>query len=316
MAITRRARGSRSRAILAAGLLAVAAIAAMPARSATPVAPVLVSTSIGATNGWSDGRVVMARFDQRLGEETGGVVTITPGTTATVTESDGTAVAGDITLAAAEFSSKLDVIVWTPDLTGLVDEDNGFALRTMREGDYIVTFTAESETSGLETSVPPIAFRVDPAIPNTPNVLTPGDLDPVTGDLEITGVVSDAKGKNNGAYKSGVNRVLLYFYELTDVLSYRPFPPDPAAISTDHLNWLPQNSEVRSLRRGATLQACTTSINGCSSFDDLGNPVVTQDVAFSATISDLSPGVWGIKVRALDQAGNVSNEASVSIIKL
>lgn len=307
MAITRRARGSRSRAVLAAGLLAVVAIAAIPARSAVPVAPALISTSVGATGGWSDGKLVLARFDQEIRAT---------GTTASVTESDGTPVAGNVGTAPAEFNLRHDVIVWTPNLTGRVDEF-GVPLRSLPEGDYRVTFTAVSQASTLSTTVGPVDFRVDPAVPSVPELLSPVDLDIVSGDLEISGVVSDSKGKNNGAYKSGINRVMLYFYNATPLPSNYVIFNAPTGAPAP-LDTIPtaQPKEVTSLRRGATLTACTTSIAGCSGIDDFGNEVVVQDFSFAATISGLTPGLWSVKVRAFDRAGNVSNEVSATFVKI
>lgn len=304
MAVTRRGRGSRSRAIVAAGLLAAAAISSMPARAAD--APTKVASTVDT--GWSNGKVIVASFDQDIRGT---------GTTAAVTNADGSelkdgqnqTINGVVSTWYSESFMKYDQIIWAADLNDRFDAD-GQPLRSLPEGSYKITWTAVGRTSGLSTTVGPLSFKVDGFGPINLEFTSPLELDVLpTGTVEIRGVVSDNKGSANGAFKSGVSKVTLYFYNTLGmpklVQTQTPAGPVPT----------PQTAEVVSLRRGASLAACATDTAGCSGIDDFGNPVLVRDKAFSADVA-LGSGIWTIKAIATDLAGNQSGEVSVTFVKV
>lgn len=315
MAITRRVRGSRSRAVFAAGLLMVSAIAALPARSADDGIPKLLSSSID--NGWMDGEIVVLRFDRNLkyvGSDTQEPAdddrTTPVEATVTVLDFEGTPVPGTLSLTFADFNTETSVLHWTYQFPEESRE------RLLPEGDFTLEYSVTSRSSGLVgTSAVPMPFKVDASAPFEPTFETPQSMEVVqSGELEIKGVVSDRPGEliNQGAYKSGVEKVTLYFYNLANPNSYRPMPPDPTATTPENpTRGLPQN--VETFNQGAKVEPCTIAEPSCTGIDEFGEEVVVQDVTFTAKV-DLGPGMWTIKAVALDRALNNSHETSTTIV--
>lgn len=312
MASTRRARGSRSRAIFAAGLLAAAAITTIPAGAAT--APVLVASTVD--NGWSNGRAIVVQYDQDIRGCTG----ITVCETVTVTNADGTALTdaegqpinGILSSATSDSFLDHDQIVWQPDLEDRRDA-NGQQLRALPQDDYVMTVSATGRIGGLTSTTSTLPFKVDNLAPSTLRITSPTLTNPDPAVALINGVVSDhAKSQE---FRSGIRSVVLHFYNATDPFSYDDVDVptgDPAVGSIP----TKQPTEIRSLRRFASLAPCDLNTPACVGQDFAGNDIVVQEKTFEAEIDDLGPGLWTIKAIAIDNAGNQSGEVSTTFLKI
>lgn len=306
MATTRRVRGVKPRAVIAAGLLAAAAIASIPARAAT--IPVLESTSV--ENGWSHGKFLIAKYDQDIRGTTAPAVSVTKGDGSAVLDGLGATIPFDVSTSFSKSFLVHDLVVVVPNLTNRVDENN-VPLRSLPQGDYKMTVQATGRSGGLTSTLATKTFKVDNLGPSTLRITAPANRSVAApGELTLAGIASD--NTDSGAFRSGIASVQLFFYNAADPLSYQEVEvqgPEGTPIPTY------QPGEVTSLRTYATLAACDLDTPGCVGKDISGNDIVVQEMSYTADLSDLDPGVWTVKARATDTAGNQSAEVSVTFVK-
>jgi len=308
MATTRRVRGVKPRAVIAAGLLAAAAIASIPARAAT--IPVLESTSV--ENGWSHGKFLIAKYDQDIRGTTAPAVSVTKAADdSAVLDGLGATITFDVSTSFSKSFLVHDLVVVVPNLTNRVDENN-VPLRALPQGDYKMTVQATGRTGDQTSSLATKTFKVDNLGPSMLRITAPANrsvADPTEpGALALEGIVSD--NPDSGAFRSGIASVQLFFYNAADPLSYTEVQVQGPA-STPIPTYQP--GEIKDLRRFAALSACVSGtprcVNSTSGF-------VEADMSFESDISDLDPGVWTVRARATDVAGNQSAEVSVTFVKV
>lgn len=265
-----------SRALLAAGIVALVASLPIGARASGPLA--VVNTTVDS--GWSNG-TIGALYNHAIEPTTGG-------SNAVLKDKDNATVAGTVVVKASVTEEIPDSIVFAS--TDPLEEG---------KAPYTVTFTAVGQVSG-EQVVTQKTFSVDLIQPQRPVIegasMTPRVVMP-DETLTLAGAASDAKRLTDqtGAYRSGVAVVELQFYRVEGP----GIPPDPNAVSRFKL------------KLNATLSDCTASSLSCT---DAGGTVVMEK-AWTLT-PRLDPGLWTAKVYAIDKAGNRSNSAEMTFLKL
>lgn len=296
-------RGRSPRAILAAGLLALAVAPLASHALGQTVSPVLVDSSV--RSGWS-------RFTTRVSAKYNRALDLSQ-STATVTDDLNVAVAGTLAL------ENSNTLVWTP----------GAALSDRKA--YTITFVAMSDATAVPVGdtagsiTTPQAFKVDLKRPDNPTILQPAFGEMVSGAASVTGNARDKVGDApdfDPFATSGISAIELHFYELRAPGFPRTPPivppsttnPDPNTTLGPITGYLsPGNlgSVVEGWVGGMSREvlAYRTKATICSANCLASGP-------WSVAMPDLSKGVWAVKAIAIDLAGNVSGEsAGVTFIR-